>query len=255
LQRAQDRSLRATNPENFNANGTVKKGAKRWDKSRRYQACQIQIGNLERCLAAGRKRDHGELANRILGLGNCIPIEKVSYKGFQKNFGRSAKTRASGMFVSLLTRKAESAGGKVVELNTWTLKLSQYDHQTGVCTKKPLSQRWHDLGGSGLLVQRDCYSAFLAKNAIENQHNPSQLETSWATADPLLRRAGLCLEQPESGVRLRAPTVEFKTLPSDRVARRKRFVRGHARDAVTESVKTMREPENPSQSASRTPWH
>jgi hypothetical protein len=157
------------------------------------------------------------------------------------------------MFVSLLTRKAESAGGKVVELNTWKLKMSQYDHINEVCTKKPLKQRWHTLGDSNTLVQRDCYSAFLAKNVIENQHEPSRLRENWATAELLLRRAGLCVEQSGSGERLRFPTVEFKPLPSDRIARRKRFVRGHARDVVTEAARSMREPANPSQPASRTP--
>lgn len=37
LQRAQNRSRRAMNPGNFNANGTVKKGCKTWKKSERYQ--------------------------------------------------------------------------------------------------------------------------------------------------------------------------------------------------------------------------
>ena len=69
-----------------------------------------------------QSRDHGELVNKILGLGNQIHIEKLSYRGFQKNFGRSANVRASGIFVSLLTRKAESAGGRVVELNTCSLR-------------------------------------------------------------------------------------------------------------------------------------
>jgi len=254
LQRAQDRSRRAMNPDNYNADGTAKKGAKRWAKSAHYVRRQHKLRELERCLAAARKRDHGELANKILGLGNMVQIEKLSYKGLQKNFGRSAKVRASGMFVSLLNRKAESAGGKVVELNTWTLKMSQYDHITEVCTKKPLKQRWHLLGGSNTLVQRDCYSAFLAKNAIENQHKPSRLQEEWATTELLLRRAGLCVEQSGSGERLRLPTVEFKALPSDRIARRKRFVRGHARDVVAAAARSMREPANPSQSASRTPW-
>ena len=108
-------------------------------------------------------------------------------------------------------------------------------------------------GKSSTLVQRDCYSAFLAKNVIENQHRPSLLEESWATAEPLLRRAGLCVEQSGSGVRLRAPTVAFKSLPSDRIARQRRFVRGHARDAVAEAARSLREPANPSQSAFRTP--
>ena len=246
LQRAQDRSRRATNPDNFAANGAVKKGAKSWARSGHYVARQTQLSELERRLAAARKRDHGELANKILGLGNLIQIERLSYKGMQKNYGKSAKVRASGMFVSLLTRKAESAGGKVVELNTWALKMSQYDHVTEVCTKKPLSQRWHLLGDAQLMVQRDCYSAFLAKNVIENQHKPSQLREDWATAEPLLRRAGLCVEQSESGVRLRVPTV---VIPSDRIARQRRFVRGHAWDVVA----AKRESENPTQSAFRTP--
>lgn len=253
LQRAQERSRRAMNPGNYAEDGTIKHGPKRWAKSGHYERRQHKLADMERCLAGARARDHGELANKILGLGTLVQIEKLSYKGFQKNFGRSAKVRACGMFVSLLTRKAESAGGKVVELNTWTLKMSQYDHITQVCTKKPLSQRWHTLGKSNTLVQRDCYSAFLAKNIIENQHNPSRLEKSWAAAEPLLRRAGLCLDQSGSGERLRAPTVEFKPLPSDRIARRKRFVRGHARDAVAGAARSLREPANPSQSAFRIP--
>ena len=212
---------------------------------------------MERCLATGRKRDHGDLANKILGLGNLIQTEKLSYKGFQKNIFCSAKVRASGMFVSLLTRKAESAGGMVVELNTRTLKMSQYDHISELCVKKPLSQRWHDLGAKGsTLLQRGCYSAFLAKNAIgefgfcQNQHNSPRLVMSWAAAEPLLRRVGLCVEQSESGTGLRVPTV---AIPSDRIARHRRLVRGHVQNVVTQSAMAGREAGNPSQSAFRTP--
>jgi hypothetical protein len=259
LQRAQDRSRRATNPDRFNADGTAK--AKRghnggvnkgWARSSRYRTRQARLQDIERKLAEARKRDHGHLANKILGLGNVIQTEKLSCKAWQKSFGRSAKVRAAGMFVSLLIRKAESAGGQVVELNTQKLRMSQYDHTTGVCTKKPLSQRWHALGEPGegkLQVQRDCYSAWLAKCVRDNQHKPSQLEESWAAAQPLLRRAGLCVEQFWSGGRLRSPTVAFKPLPSDGIARQRRFVRGHAGDAVA----ARREPRNPTQSAFRTP--
>ena len=257
LQRAQDRSRRATNPDLFHANGTAKRGAsKGWVRSNRYRARQARLQDIERKLAEARKRDHGHLANKILVLGNVIQTEKLSYKSFQKNFGRSAKVRAAGMFVSLLIRKAESAGAQVVELNTQKLKMSQYDHISGVCTKKPLSQRWHALGGPGeardgrLQVQRDCYSAWLAKCARDNQHKPSQLDESWAAAQPLLRRAGLCVEQLWSRGRLRSPTAVFKPLPSDTIARQRRFVRGHAGDVVA----AKREPRNPSQSAFRTPW-
>lgn len=239
LQRAQDRSRRATNPENYNANKTVKKGAKKWEKSPRYQSRQIKLANKERCLAKGRDRDHGELCNKILGLGNVIQTETLSYKSFQKNFGRSVKVRAPGAFVTKLIRKAESAGGKVEELNTRRLRMSQYDHITEQCVKKPLSQRWHRLGGGNELVQRDCYSAFLAKNVIEGEHNSSMLDTSWTTAEPLLRRAGLCLKESASGMPSGNPTV---LLPSERIARQRRFVRGLSRDAVA----ARREPGDPS---------
>ena len=226
---------------------TIKKGPKRWDKSARYHKRQFELADLERCLAAARKRDHGELANKILGFGDLIQTEKLSYKSFQKNFGRSAKVRASGMFVELLKRKAESAGGKVVEVNTRVLRMSQYDHVTGQYTKKPLSQRWHDLGGSGLLVQRDCYSAFLAKNTLDHQHKSPLLREEWAAAQPLLRREGLCVEKSESGTRLRVPTV---AIPLDLISRRRRFVPGHVQNVVAFG----RESVNPEQSVSRTPW-
>lgn len=160
LQRAMDRSKRATNPHCFNANCTWKKGQK-FTPSKRYTAIRTEYAEVERKLAAERKRAHGELANQILGLGNVIQSETLSYIAFQKNYGKSGKVRAPGMFVEQLRRKAESAGGELIDLHTWSLKMSQYDHTTEVCTKKPLSQRWHVLGDGSGVVQRDVYSAFL----------------------------------------------------------------------------------------------
>jgi hypothetical protein len=238
IQRAMDRSRRATNPDNYNVNGTSKKGARKWKRSSGYRTWQVKLSELERKLAAGRKRDHGTLANNILGLGNVIKTEALSYKAFQRCFGRSAKVRASGTFVSLLTRKAESAGGKVIELNTCRLRMSQFDHQTNSCTKKPLKQRWHRLGGRTTLVQRDCYSAFLAKFAQGSEHNLSILEEGWTAAEPLLSRAKLCLEESAKGMPSGSHTVP---VPSERIARQRRFVRSLARDAVA----ATREPGDP----------
>lgn len=238
LQRAQDRSRRAMNPDNYDAKGRPLKGRLVWQKSKRYLARAAELADLERRLAAGRKADHGNLANRILRQGATVRLEALSYRAFQKNFGRSVKLRAPGMFVELLTRKAERAGGAVVELDTRRLCMSQYDHVTDSCTKKTLSQRWHRLGGGATLVQRDCYSAFLARHASGGEHDPSQLARAWAAAEPLLRRAGLCVEESASG---RAPAIPTVLLPSERIARRRRLGRGQSPDAVGES----REPEHP----------
>jgi putative transposase len=48
-------------------------------------------------LAKRRARSHGRLSNCILGLGNRIQAEKLSYTAFQKSFGRSTKVKAVGI--------------------------------------------------------------------------------------------------------------------------------------------------------------
>lgn len=92
------------------------------------------------------------------------------------------------MFVEMLTRKAEAVGGSVTAFSTRKTKLSQIDHTTGICTKKPLSQREH-VFPDGNAVQRDLYSAFLARFVNDDTLDISQAELAWASAEPLLRRA------------------------------------------------------------------
>jgi len=70
--------------------------------------------------------------------------------------------RAPGRFVSILRRKAASAGGRVVEFPTRPTRLSQVCHGCGAVEKKPLSLRVHRCG-CGVEMQRDLYSAFLAR--------------------------------------------------------------------------------------------
>jgi len=89
-----------------------------------------------------------------------IKTEKLSYKAFQKMYGKSVQNRAPSMFLEILRRKAENAGGAVTEFQTKTTKLSQYCHKCGKYTKKTLSQRVHTC--CNLNIQRDLYSAFLA---------------------------------------------------------------------------------------------
>ena len=190
IQRAMGRSRRATNPDNYDEKGRSKPGRHTWTKSTRYKTLQTKHAETQRKLAAERKRSHGELCNQILSQGKEIKTEKLSYVAFQKLFGRSVKVRAPGMFVTMLTRKAVNAGGSVVEINTRATKLSQYDHTTGTYTKKPLSQRTHFFGdGVTRPVQRDLYSAFLAKHCDQDSLDVRQVQETWPAAEPLLRRA------------------------------------------------------------------
>lgn len=185
--RAMDRSRRAMNPSNFDAKGGVRQGVKRWNRSKRYQVLAVKRRERDRWLAAERKRSHGELANRILEQGTTIKTEKLSYKSFQKNFGRSVKVRAPAMLVWTLRRKAEGAGGGMIEINTRQTRLSQFDHTTGQYIKKPLSQRIQVFGdGVSPPVQRDLYSAFLATCCDTNTLDICQVQQTWPAAEPLL---------------------------------------------------------------------
>src|ERR687885_2141369 len=189
LQRKMDRSRRTNNPDNFNPNGTVKKGKKRWNSSKSYLKVRNSKANLERKLAAHRKSVHGELVNDILRAGDVIKLELLSYKAFQKLFGRSVGKRAPGMFVSHLKSKAERAGGQVVEIPTLSTKLSQ-TCQCGRVKKKTLKERVHQCE-CGVVAQRDLYSALLAKHTCPDTFvlQVSQLLVDWQSAELRLQAA------------------------------------------------------------------
>ncbi len=244
LQRAMDRSRRATNPQCFNADGTWKRGAKVEVRSTRYEDLRCQIAESERVLFERRKRDHGRLCNAVLAQGNIVQGEALSYKAFQRAFGRSVKVRAPGAFITELRRKAESAGGQFVDLDTWRLKLSQFDHTTSMYTKKPLSQRWHVLGDGSGVVQRDLYSAFLAQQVqpAENvAHPPHAVNPAWVAAHSLLRRAGWARNECASveGLLSTAPALPTP----ERIARQRGSTQGHGAIGLRDPLeKTLRTP-------------
>ena len=188
LQRAMDRSRRATNPECFNEDGTWKKGAKARNRSKRYQALAAKRRDRDQRLAAERRRCHGELANRIAGQGITVKTEKLSYRSFQKNFGKSTKVRGAGMFVGILRNKLAAVGGGLGEFATRTTCQSQFDHMDGTYTKKPLKQRYHQFS-DGSRVQRDLYSAFLSRFVSESRLDAKQAAEAWTGAESFLRTA------------------------------------------------------------------
>jgi len=188
LQRKLDRSLRATNPSNYNADKTIKKNIF-WKKSRKYKKNQNKLFEVFRKLKTSRKRLHGNLANKIIKLGNIIKTEKLSYKSFQKRYGKSIGFRAPGLFLQILNRKAENAGGFIEEINTKSTCLSQICHNCLKKEKKLLSQRWHKCNCGIKAVQRDLYSAYLARHVMENKLDINQCKKDWSSASLLLEQA------------------------------------------------------------------
>ena len=182
LLRKMDRSRRATNPNNYNADGTIKnQGSKKvvWNKSNHYIKYQNELKELYRKQADIRKYQHECLANYIVSLGNKVYVEKMNFVGLQKRakntekndkgkfkrkkrFGKSLANKAPSMLLTIIDRKLKYFGEELVEINTYESKASQFNHFDGTYTKKSLSQRWNDF--DGINVQRDMYSAFLIMN-------------------------------------------------------------------------------------------
>jgi hypothetical protein len=191
IQRYLDRSRRAINPKNFNENGTIKKGRKVWNFSKKYKKAQMAVRNLQRKAAESRKYAHNEDINRLRSIGDELIIEKMGIKALQKKakttekgektgkwkrrkrFGKSILKRSPGYFIQQAKYRFGLTGGKVREVNTWTFKASQYDHVLDKGTKKQLSKRWHTLP-DGTKIQRDLYSSFLLYCADDEGQKPDR---------------------------------------------------------------------------------
>ena len=183
IQRKMDRSKRSTNPENFNDNGTIKKGRLTWDYSKRYEKLLRKRKELYRKNAVKRKMSHEKLANDILSSGSDIRVETMRFQSLQKRsgkttqnkkngkinrkkrFGKSIANRAPAMLLTIIDRKLGYQGRSIKKIDTYATKASQFNHLTGKYNKKLLSDRWNDFGQ--LRIQRDLYSAFLIGNTNE----------------------------------------------------------------------------------------
>ena len=179
LQRKLNRSRRLTNPNKFNADGTIIKGNRdKWIKSSHYIKIQTDLKCLQQKQADIRKQSHNRLANHILKLGDKFYVEKMNYSGLQKRakktskinkkkrFGKSLANKAPAMLIEIINRKLKYFGTEIKKINTYTVKASQYNHIKDTYNKKDLSERWNifRIDDKEVQIQRDLYSSFLIMN-------------------------------------------------------------------------------------------
>lgn len=174
--RAMDRSRRATNPQNYNDDGTIKKGNKTWKYSNHYKKLKTKHSELCRINAINRQLAINEDANHLRSLGDVFITEPknagklmkrvkettVNSKGKfnrKKRFGKSIKNRCPSGFQTTMEKKFNVSGGTYIEVPD-NYRASQYDHTADAYIKKKLSDRMYKLA-DGTLVQRDWYSSFL----------------------------------------------------------------------------------------------
>ena len=174
--RAMDRSRRATNPQNYNPDGAIKKGKKKWTYSKHYKKLKAKHAELCRINAVNRQLAINEDANYLRSLGDTFVTEPknasklmkrakettVNSKGRfnkKKRFGKSIKNRCPSGFQTTIEKKFKVTDGTYIEVPN-NHRASQYDHTADNYIKKKLSDRMYKLT-DGTLVQRDWYSSFL----------------------------------------------------------------------------------------------
>lgn len=188
LQRKLDRQRRANNPNNYNLDGTIKRGIKlEWIKSNKYIKTQNDLRDIQRKQADIRKQSHEKLANYIISLGDRILVETMQFQGLQKRakkttknkqgkfnkkkrFGKSLANKAPAKLIEIINRKLNYDGLKILKINTQKVKASQYNHFTNEYNKKELKDRWNE----GIEIQRDLYSAFLIMNVNDDLETINQ---------------------------------------------------------------------------------
>ena len=91
VQRAMDRSRRAMNPDNYNADGTIRKGKKTWIKSKRYQKLQLRYRELCRISAENRNLP---FTNRYIRCG-VLEMSLFTEAKNAKEIAETGKSRKS----------------------------------------------------------------------------------------------------------------------------------------------------------------
>lgn len=187
IERKMDRSKRATNPDNYNPDGTNKTGKQQWKFSNNYKKLKAERAETYRKLVAKRKMSHEALANKIIASGTDIYVEKMQFRGLQKRakkttknksgrfnskkrFGKTLSKRAPAMLLTITNRKLNYRNKQLKEVDTFSIKASQYNPLDETYRRKTLKERLDKLA-KGIVVQRDMLSAFVL------EHVESDLKT------------------------------------------------------------------------------
>ena len=229
LQNKIDRTKKMHNPQNYNEDGTIKKGKLQWKISKTCWRDKRKLTTLYRKKAAYTKQSHERQINELMKDANTFILEEMNFKALQKRsrqktektdktveiekkdgtkkkvrknkrkrrFGASIQDRAPSSFVAILKRKCGQAGGAVIEVSTKEFKASQYDHSKDLYIKVPLSQRWKTIEneqGEECRVQRDLYSAFLLKNSNDQRNSPDRAKCI-KEFDEFVEHMNVCIEK------------------------------------------------------------
>lgn len=79
-----DRSRRATNPDNYRPDGTVKRGRKIWRNSNNFCRLRMKYKALCSKQAAVLKQWQSEMENKVISQCDTLYVEKMNFKGLKR---------------------------------------------------------------------------------------------------------------------------------------------------------------------------
>lgn len=193
LQRELSRKMYFNNMENYNDDGTIKKGSK-MHKSNNYIKTLFKLKDVYRRRTAYVEEEHNKLTNFLLSNCDTIIKETLDFKALQKRtkgkavkqnkkstvkdkngnkkqiykfkrkkrYGKSLNNHSPGYLNSQIIKKAEEVGVEIIPVDIKKFRASQYSHDTNTYVKSELSDRFKIIDGEK--VQRDLYSSFLMYN-------------------------------------------------------------------------------------------
>ena len=195
-----ERRRRLANPDCYNENGTIKKGAKFQNRTKGMKEALMRLKSAYQKKKAFVKNSHGNLTNRIIEQCDSIVKEPMNFKALarkskkkaerkdtpsvlkdkegkekkvfrfkkKRRYGKTINRRSPGLFNSMLEEKAKRYDVPVTDVDIKKYRASQYDHHTDGYRKSLLSSRGKKVNGRR--VQRDLYSSFLLKHKDTVEH-------------------------------------------------------------------------------------
>jgi transposase len=181
LARTIERRRRMANPQNYNENGTIKRGIRlTWNKTNNYLSALKKYKNLAYKQQQTRKNLHNNLIHWMMGLGNTFHFEKIDYrtwaKGLNKTQRRNMGLFSPGLFISLLKYNVLKYGLKIDEFSTYSTACSK----TCICGEK--HNKKDDIyicPVCGLAIDRDIKSAYLGLWVEEDKINHQRAKDNY----------------------------------------------------------------------------
>lgn len=102
-----DASRRATNPDNYNEDGTSKEREeiKGWHFSKAYKKYRNELYEIYRKECEEKKLLQEILANEVIASGDVFNCNKMDFKFLQRNLGRKIQSASPAMLKSTIERK------------------------------------------------------------------------------------------------------------------------------------------------------